>query len=104
MRLAGLAMWFLPVGVCSPVCLRTGVGSGRGALRTSPFPSVCRAGIVEAGGQGRPDLGEHEALGRGSRHAWELSTGEMGGEGEVGTGELTGAVDCCECQPWVLRA
>lgn len=71
-RLAGLARWHLPVGVFSPICLCTGVSSGRGALRASPSSSVCWAGILEAGGQGRPHPGKTQP--------WELSAGERGGK------------------------
>lgn len=57
----------LAVRFCSPICLCTGVSSGRGTLHASP--SVCQAGTLEAGGQGRLELGESEAPGRGGRHA-----------------------------------
>lgn len=67
-----LARRHLPVGVCSPICLCTGVSSGGGALHASPS-SVCQAGILEAGWPGRPALEESKALERGSSHAWELS-------------------------------
>lgn len=39
----------------------------RGTLHASP--SVCQAGTLEEGGQGRLELGESEAPGRGGRHA-----------------------------------
>lgn len=93
-----LARRHLPVGVCSPICLCTGVSSGGGALHASPS-SVCQAGILEAGWQRRPALEESKAVERGSSHAWELSVLSAVGrwEGKLGgcstSDQSSGCVD-----------
>lgn len=62
--------------------------------------SVCQAGVLEAGGQGRPALGEREALGRGGSHAWE--PGMLSAIGRVG--ERAGRAQRKRPEQWVFGA